>query len=69
MELVSIELELEDMQTQGMGRYEAVTALAERLGITKATLYRWEKGGDYFIVDEESGESVFKLVTHVLKDE
>lgn len=68
MELVSIKTELIFMQQQGYARYEAVTELAERLGVTKATLYRWEKAGDHFITDEDGGEGVYKLVKFNSKD-
>lgn len=68
MELVNIAVELETMQ-HNMSRYEAVKSLSKRLNVTEATLYRWEKGGEHFIVDEADlgVETVFKLVKCIEK--
>lgn len=64
MELVSIENVIEFESEKLGGRSKAVHAVADRLNVTVATLYRWIKSGDHFVCDESdlNVESVFKLV-------
>lgn len=64
MELVPIEVVIEFESQKLGGRSKAINAVAERLNVTVATLYRWIKSGDHFVCDEAeiNAESVFKLV-------
>lgn len=61
MELVPIETWLDELEVSH-GKSGAVDVLAGRLNTTRATIYRWVKSGDHFLVDEDEVESVFKLV-------
>lgn len=67
MELVSIETVIEFESEKLGGRSKAIYAVADRLNVTVATLYRWIKSGDHFVCDESdlNVESVFKLVKFI----
>ncbi|AUR84266.1 hypothetical protein NVP1052A_37 [Vibrio phage 1.052.A._10N.286.46.C3] len=55
------------LQEKGMGRTEAVNFLAAKLKVGIPTLYRWEKGGDHFIAENDVADtfSAYRLVACV----
>lgn len=69
MELVPMETVIEFEIEKLGGRSKAVHAVAKKLNVTVATLYRWIKSGDHFVCDESDlqVESVFKLVKCIEK--
>ena len=64
MELVSIENAVYLIEESGTPRSKAVAKLAEEIGVSVPTIYRWIKDGDHFVHDDENLklQSVFKLV-------
>ncbi|AZU97833.1 hypothetical protein [Vibrio phage LP.2] len=63
-DMIEVSQYLTDMEANGMGRTQAVNALAAKLKIGIPTLYRWEKSGDHFICEDDVGDtfSAYKLV-------
>ena len=66
-DMIEVGQYLRDLEIDGMGRTEAVNHLAKKLKVGVPTIYRWEKGGDYFIEPKDIGGtfSAYKLVACV----
>ncbi len=63
-DMVEVGQYLSDMEGNGLGRTEAINKLSSMLKVGIPTLYRWEKGGDHFICENDVGDtfSAYKLV-------